>query len=326
MEEKLRLKAARKRVSQVAWIMLLYTLLMNVVVIAVMMVDGVVFSVGQMMATGYVDPMTVSDYLMSTLTSNGWGYIITILIGGLIFWLWKKTPFWKNLVFHREKKMTFGVFCQLLAVFLAAQAVLQALMPLMEWLLNLIGYSTLAAQEAAAIETTGFSMFLYVAILAPISEELLCRGLALRILQPLGKQAAIVLTALAFGLFHGNIVQIPFAFLVGLVLGYVTMEYSVWWAILLHAINNFALAEGFNALARVVPETVVNILFYSLMGAAALVTVILLIAKRKQVKAYFRQNRITLFSAEAAATSVPAWIFTAVMMLLGFMSITPVAG
>ena len=36
---------------------------------------------------------------------------------------------------------------------------------------------------------------------------------------------------------HGNIPQAVFAIFVGVVLGYVTIEYSIWWAILLHIFN-----------------------------------------------------------------------------------------
>ena len=49
MEEKKKLKAAVRQVNQVGWSLLVYTLIMNVVVIVVMMVDAVIFTVLQML-------------------------------------------------------------------------------------------------------------------------------------------------------------------------------------------------------------------------------------------------------------------------------------
>lgn len=152
---------------------------------------------------------------------------------------------------------------------------------------------------------------------------MLCRGLVLRLLQPYGKRFAIVLSALLFGLFHGNVVQIPFAFLVGLVLGYVTVEYSVVWAMVLHIINNFVLVELLSMLTAFMPMEVVDIIFYAILAAAVIASVIVLIVKRKTVAAYFRENKISFFSVEAAASSIPLWLFAMGMMLMGVLSITP---
>ena len=325
MEEKKSLKAATRQVNQVGWSLLLYTFIMNLVVIGVMIVDAVIFMVTKMIQSEFVNEAMVTEYLMESVTSNGWGYILSILIGVGILLLWKKPRYFKNIIFHREKKMTFGAFCQLLAVFLCAQAVLQVMFPLLEWCLNLVGYSSVAAMEMASIQTTGFSMFLYVGFVGPIAEELLCRGLVLRLLQPYGKRFAIVLSALLFGLFHGNIVQIPFAFLVGLVLGYVTVEYSIVWAIILHIFNNFVMVELLSMLYDFLPMEVVDIIFYAIMLVAVIASVIILIVKRKTVAAYFKNNKISFFSVEAAARSVPLWLFAMGMLEMGFLSITPLA-
>lgn len=322
MEEKKRLKAAVRQVNQVGWSLLVYTLIMNVIVIAIMMVDAVIFTVQSIMETGTIDDAAMTEYLMESITSNGWGYIISILIGVGILLLWKKPRYFKNILFHREKKMSVGAFFQILAVFLCSQAILQVAFPAMEWCLNQVGYSSVAAMEMASIEATGFSMFLYVGFLGPIAEELLCRGLVLRLLQPYGKRFAIVLSALLFGLYHGNIVQIPFAFLVGLVLGYVTVEYSIVWAMVLHIINNFVLVELLGILSEFMPMEVVDIIFYAILGAAVVVSIIVLILKRKEVAAYFKENKISFFSVEAAASSIPLWLFALGMMFMGFLSIT----
>lgn len=91
-------------------------------------------------------------------------------------------------------------------------------------------------------ETTWISLLATV-ILAPISEELLFRGLTLRFLRSAGVKFAIanVLQALFFGILHMNLVQGIYAFAVGLVLGYVAGKCrTVFLPILLHLCFNFA--------------------------------------------------------------------------------------
>ena len=293
MDEKLRLKAARRQMNQVGWSMLLYMIMMNAVVIVVMAADLFLYCMKEMILTnGNMHMDAYWQYCMESMVSNGWGYIITILIGTGILFLWKKPRYVKNIIFQKEKKMTFPAFVQLLAVFLSAQAILQLMFPVMEWLLNQIGLSSMAAMEAASMQFTSFSMLLYAGILGPISEEILCRGLALRLLQPYGKRFAIVLSALLFGLFHGNVVQIPFAFLVGLVLGYVAAEYNVIWAMVLHMVNNMVLADLLTRVTSAISADLTEIVTAIVIIGFGIAAVVILIVKRKEIGAYLRQERM----------------------------------
>lgn len=91
-------------------------------------------------------------------------------------------------------------------------------------------------------ETTWISLLATV-ILAPISEELLFRGLTLRFLRGAGLKFAIanVLQALFFGILHMNLVQGIYAFVIGLVLGYVAGTCrTVFLPIMLHLCFNLA--------------------------------------------------------------------------------------
>ena len=63
-------------------------------------------------------------------------------------------------------------------------------------------------------------LILLTVILAPLFEELIFRKLLLDRLSVYGSKFAIIITAVAFGLFHGNLDQFFYAALVGLVLGY----------------------------------------------------------------------------------------------------------
>ena len=81
--------------------------------------------------------------------------------------------------------------------------------------------------------------FIGTVILAPLVEEFAFRGVVLGSLRKYGDGLAITLSALLFGLVHGNLRQIPFAFLSGLVLGFITVKSgSLWVSIIAHLFNN----------------------------------------------------------------------------------------
>ena len=78
----------------------------------------------------------------------------------------------------------------------------------------------------------------YAVAAAPFIEELMYRGFAAGNLRRKNTLLSVLLSALAFGLMHRNLCQFVFAFPVGMILGYVYSEYSIWWTVLLHGINN----------------------------------------------------------------------------------------
>ena len=82
---------------------------------------------------------------------------------------------------------------------------------------------------------------LFVGILFPILEELLFRKLLCNKLLPLGEMQAVVISALIFGFIHGNIFQFAYAFLIGLVFGYVYVKSGkIIYSIIFHcALNLF---------------------------------------------------------------------------------------
>jgi membrane protease YdiL (CAAX protease family) len=82
--------------------------------------------------------------------------------------------------------------------------------------------------------------FISTIILAPISEELIFRGVIMKKARHAFPFAvANVMQALLFGVLHGNIIQGTYAFVLGLSLGYVTYKFeSILPAILIHCMLN----------------------------------------------------------------------------------------
>ncbi len=88
----------------------------------------------------------------------------------------------------------------------------------------------------------GISFFLYfiqITIGAGLFEELLYRGVVLGALRRHGDKLAILVSAFLFALMHGNFVQMPFAFVLGIFYGYMVCRTgSIIYSVIFHALNN----------------------------------------------------------------------------------------
>ena len=93
--------------------------------------------------------------------------------------------------------------------------------------------------ESALVNTDYFSLFLLTCVCAPIFEEWIFRKEIIDRTRKYGEKTAIVVSALCFGLFHGNVRQFFYAFGLGLILGYMYVRTSkLWYSMLMHALVN----------------------------------------------------------------------------------------
>lgn len=82
-------------------------------------------------------------------------------------------------------------------------------------------------------------MFAGTAVVAPLVEEFAMRGVIMQGLRKYGNAFAIITTSFIFAIFHGNAIQMVFAFMCGLLLGYAAIATnSLWTSILIHAAVN----------------------------------------------------------------------------------------
>ena len=124
------------------------------------------------------------------------------------------------------------------------------------------------------------SGILYVVLFGPIIEEIIFRAGIMRYLERYGANFAIVISSLAFGLYHIILFQAIFAFFCGLILAYTAGRFSLKWAMLLHILNN-----GISSVLSLtdIPE----FLEWSIFGGCFLIAVVILIFDRGK----FRQQR-----------------------------------
>lgn len=79
------------------------------------------------------------------------------------------------------------------------------------------------------------------AFIPPLVEEFAMRGIVMQPLRKYGDRFAIVVSAVLFAALHGNMVQIPFAFIAGLALGYFAIiTDSIWTSVAIHFLNNLS--------------------------------------------------------------------------------------
>lgn len=86
----------------------------------------------------------------------------------------------------------------------------------------------------------GAWMILSLVVMAPVMEELLCRGVVLGSLRArYGVVPAWLLSALFFGVLHVQPLLVVNAFVLGLILGFIYIATdSIWAVMILHALNN----------------------------------------------------------------------------------------
>ncbi len=308
----------KKLVNFAAANLLIYTLIINLTVIS-----DYFFKLGLFRLSVYFDfhkdffARLVSDYDI-----EAWSSIAGVLIGFLV--LYKLTrPFLSfDKYIQKNKKMTFGIFLQLIAVMLSAQYIFSIFDKALEFALNKIGLSALSSVEAATLNSTTFSMLIYSCIAAPVFEELIYRGFCMRIFEKGGKKFAIIISAMLFGVMHANIPQGFFAFYIGLVLGYTAMEYSIIWSILLHFINNAIIGEGLELLIKYFPDRI-QALIYTIIFLSFTVAAFIVIAFNfKLILEWCRQNKTKEGSWRLSLSSILVIIFIIINLVPAIASLT----
>lgn len=309
-------KDLRRRFSTVGWILLIYYGILNA---AVFLTAFFEMTFGMMGALLSGQPEQIPTMLEKGM-KDGWGYVVAVAVGLLALLIWKKPSLRK--AGERGKPMTPDSFLSLLCLFLSGQAVYQLLTTFAELILNGFGLSMLDGLESLAMDTGSFSMFLYAGILAPVTEEILFRGVIQRALMPYGRRFAIFCSAFAFGIFHGNLLQSPYAFLMGLVLGYTASEYSIAWSMVLHMINNLVLADLLPRLLSGLPDITANLIVLGVILAFTVGAVAVIIAKRRSIGEYFRadhKNGVYLSCFFTSPGMVLLMVLMGISMVFTFM-------
>lgn len=199
--------------------------------------------------------------------------------------------------------------------------------------------------EVATISNILVNFFIMV-ICAPIAEELLFRKLLIDRTVKYGEATAILFSGLMFGLFHGNLNQFVYAFVLGLFFGFIYVKTgNIRYTILLHMLVNFLGSvvgviilnwlgdESINALSDTsllmtyamdnMPKIMTYFIYIILLLGIAIAGIVLLIVNAKKI--HFQPGEVTIPKGKRFSTTVVNvgmgfyflfWIFTIIFQLL----------
>ena len=152
--------------------------------------------------------------------------------------------------------------------------------------------------EEMIMDMSLWAVIVSAVILAPIMEELIFRKLVLDRLAGYGPAVAMSVSALVFGLAHGNFYQFFYACLLGLIFAYIYLRTGkVRYSMMLHMMVNFCGSVIPILIMRVVDENEVAAILASVtqltfMGVFMLGGLILFICKWKEIKTYVHGNTV----------------------------------
>ncbi len=125
---------------------------------------------------------------------------------------------------------------------------------IMTLLSAITGYPYANALDSMVRESPLWVTLLCTCVCAPIGEEFLFRKLLIDRTRRYGDGVSILFSGLMFGLFHGNLFQFFYAFLLGMIAAYLyTRTGKLRWSVALHAVANLVGGVLMPALARLVP-------------------------------------------------------------------------
>lgn len=133
-------------------------------------------------------------------------------------------------------------------------------------------------------------MLIRIAVIPAILEELMFRGVILSSLKPCGNTLAIVVSSILFSFMHANFAQIPFALLVGLMLGFIAVKTnSLLISMILHFTNNL-----WSCVLTIIVEEIGENIATTLVSVTYIIAialgVIALIYSLKTQKQFFKLN------------------------------------
>lgn len=188
---------------------------------------------------------------LGALPDNTWGEIIsTILIQFVVLFL---LPFFLYCFLLKEKpreifnicnfnKCNYKVILISFGLGLVCFIINIAVSSLFNGILAFTGYEFATGGSVNPEDFTFWNFLLdllLVAVIPAFAEEFLHRGIVLQGIKHMGFKKAIVISSLLFALLHLNVQQVGYAFVIGLILGFVAVvSKNIYPAIIIHFVNN----------------------------------------------------------------------------------------
>ncbi len=219
-------RIAVKSFSRIFWGLILYSIFATLAIVVIEV--GLAF---------FLDEAIVESVLINPYVVWGIDVLAMYVIAFPLFLLYiKPVPARKPL---RDEKLGVREFIRL---FLVSVAIMQLGNLLSNIVITLVSDSMLYETAAASDMISSAPLpvtILVIVIIGPIVEELIFRRAIIDRLGKYGERMAIIVSSVAFGMFHGNLNQFVYATLLGLILGNTYVKTGkMKYPIILHMLVN----------------------------------------------------------------------------------------
>lgn len=196
---------------------------------------------------GNKDMLTNSQQISKTLTeelTNSSDFILLLsisatLISGIVFFFWFRKINRASLKVNPIKRLSIKSIVLIILLGIGCQACIDGVLNFVQPFFKDL-FADYTKTMNSLLNGNLFFVILYTIFIAPFAEELVFRGVILhkagRVIPFMG---ANILQAALFGIYHWNIIQGIYAFLLGLVLGCMVRKFdTIYASILLHMCVN----------------------------------------------------------------------------------------
>lgn len=160
--------------------------------------------------------------------------------------------------------------------------------------------------------------FVRVVLFAAFIEEIAFRGYIMQNLRKFGDGFAVAMAALVFGLMHCNLIQAPFALIVGFALGYLSIKTgTLWTAVIIHGLNNLISLVVSYLNGRVdqnLLNNVSSLLIYALI-IAGLVCFFAFVRRANEIPSFKTRTELSGGEKVFCYLTTPSMIIAIILML-----------
>ena len=183
------------------------------------------------MLLGYSDLNINLLTLISEIGMYGCGFPVFYLV-------MRKIPAWKK---PETERLPLGFLLRLLIVCFGLMYIGSLIGNLANVILETLRGEPIANPVADLLmDLDLWLMFACIVVVAPVMEELMFRKLLIDRIVPYGQKAAILVSGISFGLFHGNFQQFFYACGLGFVFAYIYSSTGrLYYTIIFHMVINF---------------------------------------------------------------------------------------
>ncbi|MBP3399276.1 MAG: CPBP family intramembrane metalloprotease [Erysipelotrichaceae bacterium] len=240
--------------------------------------------------------------------------VMTVFTGTMMMLIYRKQcPDY----FVPVKKMRLKTFISFVCLLALAQIIALGIQFCMRLSLQMSPVEFIKSMGNVSQVTLPFVIF--TAVVAPVFEEIVFRGMGLQELSKHSHLLAIGIGSVLFGCAHHSVYTIPFALMSGIVFSYVYLNYSIYASMALHFFNNGIFAVLFSAVALYIP--VMAYVQWGILFIFAIFGGVYLYKNRIYVRDYMKVHSVEVGGYSSAFHSKLFWTYLIFVLVMSTFTI-----